>query len=96
VLVALILVTSLVIQVYFGPLFAVPRTLFGPGLAGLSSGFGNFFANVGGFVSVLLLGVLKDATGSFGVGFLVLSALALVGFVAVLWLAKSTPRAIPG
>ncbi len=29
---------SLVIQVYFGPLFAVPNRLFGPGLGGLSSG----------------------------------------------------------
>jgi sugar phosphate permease len=96
VLVALILLTALVIQVYFGPLFAVPRTLFGPGLAGLSSGFGNFCANVGGFASVLLLGVLKDATGGFGVGFVVLAGLALVGFLAVLLLTKSTPRATPG
>lgn len=96
VLVALILITALVIQVYFGPLFAVPRALFGPGLAGLSSGFGNFCANVGGFTSVLLLGVLKDATGGFGVGFLLLAGLAVIGFLAVLWLAKSTPRAIPG
>lgn len=83
---------SLVIQVYFGPLFAVPNRLFGPGLGGLSSGFGNFWANVGGFLSVLLLGVLRDTTHSFNAGFLYLAALAAVGFGATVWLARSTPR----
>ncbi len=92
VLVVVICLTALVIQVYFGPLFAVPRQLFGPGLAGLSSGFGNLCANAGGFASVLVLGVLKDATGAFGIGFLTLAGLALIGFLAVLWLSKSAPR----
>jgi len=72
------------IQLYFGPLFAVPRRLFGPGLAGLSSGFGNFCANLGGFTGALLLGVLRDATGSFNLGFLTIATAALVGLVAVL------------
>lgn len=75
---------SVVIQLYFGPLFAVPARIFGPSLAGLSSGFGNFCANLGGFASALLLGVLRDATGSFTPGFLALAALALIGFLAVL------------
>jgi ACS family D-galactonate transporter-like MFS transporter len=91
-LIALICVNALVIQLYFGPLFAVPRHLFGPGLAGLSSGFGNFCANLGGFASALLLGVIKDATGSFGLGFLTLSGVALVGLLAVVWLSRSVPR----
>ncbi len=42
----------------------------------------------GGHRSVaLLLGVLRDATGSFTVGFLALAGMALVGFAAVvaLW-----------
>lgn len=75
------------IQLYFGPLFAIPRQLFGPGLAGLSSGFGNFVANLGGFSSAFVLGVLKDATGDFTAGFYYLAAVALVGAVAalVLW-----------
>jgi len=75
---------SVVIQLYFGPLFAVPARIFGPHLAGLSSGFGNFCANLGGFASALLLGVLRDATGSFTPGFLALAAMALIGFLAVL------------
>jgi len=75
------------IQLYFGPLFAIPRALFGAGLGGLSSGFGNFCANVGGFASVLVLGVLKDATGEFTAGFYYLAAVVFVGAVAalVLW-----------
>lgn len=83
-LLIVIAVLAVFIQLYFGPLFAVPRRLFGPGLAGLSSGFGNFCANLGGFASALLLGVLRDATGSFSLGFLTIAAASLVGLVAVL------------
>ena len=86
-LLVVIFALAVFIQLYFGPLFAVPRTLFGPGLAGLSSGFGNFCANLGGFSSVLALGVLKDATGQFTAGFYYLAAVVLLGAVAalVLW-----------
>ena len=86
-LLVVIFALAVFIQLYFGPLFAVPRTLFGPGLAGLSSGFGNFCANLGGFSSVLALGVLKDATGEFTAGFYYLAAVVLLGAVAalVLW-----------
>lgn len=86
-LIVVIGLIAVFIQLYFGPLFAIPRTLFGPGLAGLSSGFGNFCANLGGFSSVLALGVLKDATGHFTAGFYYLAAVVLVGALAalVLW-----------
>lgn len=81
------------IQLYFGPLFAIPRTLFGPGLAGLSSGFGNFTANLGGFSAAFILGLLKDVTGDFTAGFYYLAAVVLVGAVAalVLW-RQPSPR----
>ncbi|MCU1440309.1 MAG: putative transporter [Rhodoglobus sp.] len=82
---------SVFIQLYFGPLFAVPGQLFGPGVAGLSSGFGNLCANIGGFTSALTLGVLKDVTGSFSLGFLCLGVLALLGVVAVIALSRSSP-----
>ena len=87
VLLVVIALIACFIQLYFGPLFAIPRLLFGPGLAGLSSGFGNFCANLGGFSSVLILGVLKDATGEFTVGFYYLAIVVLTGAVAalVLW-----------
>ena len=98
VILILLAALSAVMQLYFGPLFAVPRRLFGPGIAGLSSGFGNFCANIGGFVSVLALGVLKDATGSFDSGFLYLAVVSLLGVGAVVALGRAehtashTPR----
>jgi nitrate/nitrite transporter NarK len=90
-LIVVIALISLFIQLYFGPLFAVPRQLFGPGLGGLSSGFGNFCANLGGFTASLLLGVLKDVTGSFTIGFYCLAGIALVGYLAVVALSRANP-----
>ncbi|MBX3100775.1 MAG: MFS transporter [Salinibacterium sp.] len=86
-LIVVIGLIALFIQLYFGPLFAIPRRLFGPGLAGLSSGFGNFCANLGGFSSALALGLLKDATGEFTAGFYYLAGVVLVGALAslILW-----------
>ncbi|WP_285548562.1 MFS transporter [Actinoplanes regularis] len=73
---------SLVVQVYFGPLFALPIAVLGTRRAGLLSGFGNFCANLGGFAFVYALGAVKDTTGSFRAGFLSLSALCVVALVA--------------
>ncbi|GIF12960.1 MFS transporter [Actinoplanes teichomyceticus] len=73
---------SVVVQVYFGPLFALPISVLGARRAGLLSGFGNFCANLGGFAFVYLLGAVKDATGSFRAGFLGLAALCLLGLAA--------------
>ena len=49
---------------YFGPLFAVPMDMLVSRMAGLSSGFGNFFANIGRFTFVYAIGAMEDATGS--------------------------------
>lgn len=94
VILILLAAISVFMQLYFGPLFAVPRRLFGPGVAGLSSGFGNFCANLGGFLSVLTLGIIKDATGSFDAGFGYLAVVALLGAaaVAVLGRVERAPR----
>jgi nitrate/nitrite transporter NarK len=79
---------SVFIQLYFGPLFAVAARFFGRSVSGLSSGFGNFCANLGGFASALVLGVLKDVTGSFAAGWAFLAIVALVGFLALLILTR--------
>jgi nitrate/nitrite transporter NarK len=94
VILILLAAISVFMQLYFGPLFAVPRRLFGPGVAGLSSGFGNFCANIGGFLSVLAVGLIKDATGSFDAGFGYLAVVALLGAaaVAVLGRVERDPR----
>jgi nitrate/nitrite transporter NarK len=72
--------------------------LFGTSLAGLATGLGNLCANLGGLSFVLLLGVLRDRTGSFGPGLYALSALCLValGCVAALsQLLRRQPTTIP-
>ncbi|GAB3889215.1 MFS transporter [Kibdelosporangium lantanae] len=86
-LVVVIAVNAVVIQVYFGPLFAIPIAYLGRSVAGAISGFGNFCANLGGFTAVWALGRVKDATGSFTVGFLLVAGVCVVGLgaVVVLW-----------
>jgi len=52
-LVALIFINAIFLQMYFGPLFSIPVEILGVSKAGISIGFSNLFANVGG--SVLLI-----------------------------------------
>ncbi|MEV0898275.1 MFS transporter [Actinoplanes sp. NPDC049802] len=82
---------SVAIQVYFGPLFALPLQVLGARSAGLISGFGNFCANLGSFAFVYALGAVKDATGSFRSGFLSLAVLCLVALAAT-WLTRPLLR----
>jgi predicted MFS family arabinose efflux permease len=98
-LIVVVAVNSVVIQLYFGPLFAIPIQFLGRSVAGAISGFGNFCANLGGFAAVWALGGVKDATGSFTLGFLLLAGLCVVGIGAVLVVRRmpvqrveSTPR----
>lgn len=74
-------VNAVFLQLYFGPLFAVPVELLGSQRAGLSTGFSNMFANLGGFTFAYTIGALKDVTGSFEVGFFALSGACLVALV---------------
>lgn len=71
-------VLGTLMQVYFGPLFAIPVKIW-PGTAGAATGFGNFFANMGGFTFAITIGTIKDATGSFAVSLYVLSGVCLLG-----------------
>ncbi len=50
---------------------------------------------LGGFLLPSLLGTLKDKTGSFGIGFAVLTMLACTGFGVLLVLRKSWSRNWP-
>jgi len=92
--VTLICLNALFLQMYFGPLFSVPVEVLGVGKAGVSAGFSNFFANLGGFSSTYLLGVLKDTTGAFKPGFLAISGRCLVGLALTLVLGRIRRRAI--
>ena len=91
-LIVAVAVLSVVIQLYFGPLFAVPLQYLHPSSAGLSAGFGNFWANLGGFACTYLIGSLRDATGSFAAGFWVMAGLAGIAIVATVALSRLSTR----
>jgi sugar phosphate permease len=93
-LLAAVAVNGIFVQLYFGPLFAIPLELSSVRSAGLASGFGNFFANLGSFTIVYTLGVLKDFSGSFDLGLVGLSALCLVGLGCTIVLNRSRRRQV--
>lgn len=82
-------------QLYFGPLFAAPVGIFGTGSAGVVSGTGNLFANLGAFAAGLGLGISKDLTGSLAAGFIGLAALCAVAIVATWQLGRLVARGRP-
>ncbi|WP_221761217.1 nitrate/nitrite transporter [Kibdelosporangium aridum] len=94
VIIAVVAVNSIVIQLYFGPLFSIPIQYLGRSVAGAISGFGNFWANLGGFTAVWALGALKDATGGFDAGFLLLTGFCVIGIGAVLVLKRMPVQAL--
>ncbi len=92
--VLVVAVNSLFLQFYFGALFHVPVEVLGPRVAGMSAGFGNTFANVGALVFAYALGVVKDATRAFSIGFLAISAFCALGVVLATVLARMRIRAL--
>ncbi len=89
--VVIVMVFSVFVQVYFGPLFEVPLQLLGDRAAGSVNGFSNFCANLGGLTFAYTLGAVRDATGSFALGFALLAGLCLVGLGATALLARCPP-----
>jgi len=87
VVIIFVFVNAIFLQMYFGPLFSIPVEILGAGKAGISSGFSNFFANLGGFSATFLLGAIKDSTGGFRNGFLIICAACAAGFILTLVLA---------
>jgi MFS transporter, ACS family, D-galactonate transporter len=88
---AVVAVQAVFIQVYFGPLFAVPVAFLGERGAGTVNGISNFFANLGGLTFAYTLGAVKDLTGSFTIGFYSLAAACGVALVATALLARIGP-----
>ena len=88
VLITMILINGAFIQLYFGPIFAAPVEKYGGHMTGTLTGFGNFFANLGGFTFAYLLGWLKDKTGFFEMGFYFMSFTCIIGIVFALILGK--------
>jgi nitrate/nitrite transporter NarK len=93
-LVALIFVNAIFLQMYFGPLFSIPVEILGVPKAGISIGFSNLFANVGGFSAAYLLGALKDRSGAFKPGFLAICGACFLGLALTLILARMRRKAL--
>ena len=93
-LLIVIAVNSIFLQFYFGPLFLVPMEVLGPRTAGTAIGVSNLFANTGGFLTALALGMVKDRSGSFTWGFIGISAICLAGVALAVVLARMRRRAL--
>ena len=61
------------------PSFTIIPRLFSTEAAGSLSGVHNTFASLGALSLPLLLGVVKDATTSYDLGWFILSTLMLIG-----------------
>ncbi len=84
VVVLIIAINSIFVAAYTGSAFAMPMEVFGAHTRGTTTGFGNFFANLGGFAFTYLLGALKDLTGSFKVGFYAVAGACCIGLLFVI------------
>ncbi len=93
-LVALIFINAIFLQMYFGPLFSIPVEILGVPKAGISIGFSNLFANIGGFSAAYLLGALKDRSGAFTLGFLAICGACFFGLAFTFVLARMRRKAM--
>lgn len=72
-----------------GPFWALSTEWLSAGAAAAGIAQINAIGNIGGFVGTTLLGVIKDATGSYPLGLLPLALLSGIGCVLVLALGRS-------
>ena len=93
-LLAVIAVSSVFLQFYFGPLFIVPVEVLGPRMAGTATGFSNLFANIGGVLTAFAFGMVKDRAGSFTWGYLGISVLCVIGVALAVVLSRVRKRAL--
>jgi sugar phosphate permease len=93
-LLALVALSSVFLQFYFGPLFLVPIEVLGARVAGTATGFTNLFANIGGIGAAYALGVVKDQSGSFAIGYAGIGGLCLIGVALAVVLAGMRRRAL--
>ena len=77
-----------------GPFWALSTEWLSAGAAAAGIAQINAIGNIGGFVGTYLLGVIKDATGSYPLGLLPLVALSGIGCVLVLGLGRGRARPV--
>lgn len=93
-LVVIIIINSIFVQAYFGPLFSIPVEVLGERTTATSTGFSNLFANIGAFSFTYLLGILKDLSGSFLSGFTAIAISCVFGLGLTAVLAKMRRKAL--
>ena len=76
-----------------GPFWALSTEWLSAGAAAAGIAQINAIGNIGGFVGTTLLGVIKDATGSYPLGLLPLAVLSGIGCVLVLVLGRGQAAA---
>jgi nitrate/nitrite transporter NarK len=94
VLVFIIIINSIFIQAYFGPLFSIPVEVLGERTTATTTGFSNLFANIGAFSFTYLLGILKDISGSFFSGFIAIAISCVFGLGLTAVLVKIRRKAL--
>ena len=86
--IVIVFINAVFLQAYFGPLFTLAVEILGSEKTGISNGISNMFAIFGGLSSAYLMGILKDATGSFEWGFYTICVLSAIGLILTLVLKK--------
>jgi len=76
-----------------GPFWALSTEWVSAGAAAAGIAQINAIGNIGGFLGTWLLGVIKDATGSYPLGLLPLAAISAVGCLLVLTMGPGRARA---
>jgi MFS family permease len=77
-----------------GPFWALSTEWLSASTAAVGIAQINAIGNLGGFLGTYLLGVIKDATGSYGLGLLPLVALTAAGSIMVLIMGRGHPRTV--
>ena len=75
-----------------GPFWALSTEWLAAGAAAAGIAQINAMGNIGGFIGTSLLGIIKDATGSYALGLMPIAALSAAGLVAVLTLGRGPRR----
>lgn len=81
-----------------GPVWALSTEWLSAGAAAAGIAQINAIGNIGGFIGTWLLGVIKDATGSYPLGLLPLAAISAVGCMTVPAIARGrrAPQVVAG
>jgi MFS transporter, ACS family, tartrate transporter len=75
-----------------GPFWALSTEWLSAGSAAAGIAQINAIGNIGGFIGTWLLGVIKDATGSYPLGLLPLAAISAIGCLLVLTIGRGRTR----